>query len=375
MQGSVRKKGDSWYYRIDLGKVDGKRTQIERYGGRRKQDADKALRNALKQLDQTGIYHEPSEMSYSDFLDEWLETCVKPERAEYTYKTYKSNIENHIKPAVGAYQLKQLSPMILQNFINGLKEKYSKSTIQLIMNIMRSSLSFAVQPYGYIISSPMQYVRLPTFEKEKNKVKIFSDVEMQSILQNFELGHVFYLPIRLSYRTGMRIGECLALRWQNVDLENKVIYVQHTLNDKSKGIRKLVPPKSKNSIRQLPFDDELLKAIKAYKAWQAANKLKYGAFYVPSDDFVCTQENGTPLISNDMRYFGMYCRKILQSDKSFHSLRHTHATALLENGATLEYVSKRLGHSSLSITADTYIHITERMNTQAIDILSNALVK
>ncbi|MBP2631562.1 MAG: integrase [Firmicutes bacterium] len=76
-----------------------------------------------------------------------------------------------------------------------------------------------------------------------------------------------------------------------------------------------------------------------------------------------------------MRYFGMYCRKILQSDKSFHSFRHTHTTALLENGATLEYVSKRLGHSSLSITADTCIHITERMNSQAISILSNALVK
>lgn len=375
MQGSVRKKGDSWYYRIDLGVVDGQRKQIERYAGKTKGAADKILRRVMKEMDQTGIYYEPSEMSYADFLDTWLERDVKLENAITTYENYKSQINNHIKPNVGVYQLKQLSPMILQDFVNKLKIRYSKSTIQLIMNIMRSSLSFAVQPYQYIANSPMKHVRLPKFKStELEQVKIFTREEMDSILTRFDINHQFYIPIRIAYRTGMRLGECLALTWENVDLENKVIHVRHTLTDKVKGQRSITPPKSQKSVRDISFDDELLKSFKTHKIRQSESKLKYGQFYTKTE-FVCTHENGIPLSSDDMRYFGQYCKKTLNTNKSFHSLRHTHATTLLENGAPLEYVSKRLGHSTLVLTANTYIHVTDKMNESAVEILNNAFVK
>lgn len=373
MEGSVRKKGNSWYYRIDLGIVSGQRKQIERYAGKTKGAADKVLRKVMQQLDQTGIYYEPSEMSYADFLDKWLEKDVKDANSISTYETYKSQIENHIKPAVGAYQLKQLSPVFLQDFINNLKKKYSKSTIQLIMNVMRSSLSRAIY-YEYIVNSPMKHVKLPKFKTEKAPVKIFTEDEIAKMLKDFSEDHRFYMPVRIAYRTGMRVGECLALTWDNIDMDNKIIYVRSTLSDKRKGQREIVPPKSQKSIRSISFDDELYRYLKMHKLHQTQNKLKYGEFYT-STKFVCTRENGDPLSSDDMRAFGVYCRNELKVEKSFHSLRHTHASALLENGAPLEYVSKRLGHASLTLTANTYIHITEKMNEQAIDILSNALVK
>jgi integrase len=375
MQGSLRKKGDSWYYRIDLGIVDGKRKQIERYAGKTKGAAGKALHKVMQQLDQTGIYYEPSETSYADFLDKWLERNVKINCSLATYGNYKTQIKNHIKPAVGAYQLKQLSPMALQDFVDKLKTAYSKNTVQLIMNIMRSSLSAAVQPYQYIADSPMKYVKLPKFKKtELETAKVFTDNEMKELLNHFDIRHQFFIPIRIAYRTGMRMGECLALTWDNIDMENRVIHVRYTLADKVKGQRTIVPPKSQNSVRDISFDDELFKALKTKKIHQSESKLKYGEFYTQTP-FVCTHENGTPVSSDDMRYFGYYCRTILKTDKSFHCLRHTHATALLENGATLEYVSKRLGHSTLSITANTYIHVTDKMNEHAVDILNKAFVK
>lgn len=375
MQGSIRKKGDSWYYRIDLGIVDGQRKQIERYAGKTKGAADKVLRRVMQELDQTGIYYEPSELSYADFLDKWLEKNVKTECAISTYHTYKAQVENHIKPNIGAYQLKQLSPMLLQDFVNKLKIKYKKSTIQVTMNVMRSSLSCAVQPYQYLIDSPMKYVKLPKFKKTELEVaKVFTEEELRQMFARFDIDHQFYMPIRLAYRTGMRMGECLALTWDNIDMDNKVIHVRYTLADKVKGIREITPPKSQKSIRDISFDDELFRALKSQKIHQSESKLKYGRFYTKTD-FVCTHENGKPVSSDDMRYFGQYCKKVLESDKSFHCLRHTHATALLENGAPLEYVSKRLGHASLSITANTYIHVTDKMNANAVDILNTAFVK
>ena len=211
-------------------------------------------------------------------------------------------------------------------------------------------------------------------ELEAAKVKVFTDDEMKAMMNHFDIHHQFFMPIRLAYRTGMRVGECLALTWENVDMENRMVYVRSTLADKIKGKRLLVPPKSKKSVRDISFDAELFMALKAEKAHQAESKLRYGKFYTKSN-FVCTHENGVPVSSNDMRYFGYYCKNVLKTDKSFHCLRHTHATLLLENGAPLEYVSKRLGHSGLSITADTYIHVTDKMNEQAVDILDSAFVK
>lgn len=376
MSGYLRKRGDSWYYRIYVGIVDGKRKQIERFGGKTKKEAEKALRMALNSMDITGAHYEPSKMSFHDYLDEWMESYVKPNLKDTTYATYRSAIDKHIKPFLGKYQLKALTPAILQKFIaNKKKEGYRKSSLNSMLVILKKSLHYAVQPCEHLKNNPALYVEMPKYQEIEKEARAFSAEELEKIFERFGPETDFYMPIMLAYHTGARLGECLALTWDDINMNEKIIHIRHTLSDK-RGDPVRTTPKSKNSVRDVPFVDALAKILKARKAREAANKLKYGQFYISTDiPYVCTHENGSVMTSNAMRYFGKFCHDVLGIDASFHNIRHTHATMLLENGAKLEYVSRRLGHSSIAITADVYAHVTDKMHERHLDILDRTLIK
>lgn len=376
MSGYLRKRGDNWYYRIYVGIIDGKRKQVERFGGKTKKDAEKALRMALNSMDITGVHYEPSKTSFHDYLDEWLKNYVKSNLKDTTYETYRSIIEKHIKPHLGKYSLRSLTPACLQKFIGGKKDEgYKKKSLNAMLVVIKKSLNYAVQPCEYIKSNPAIYVTLPKYQEIDKEARAFTPEEIQKIFERFGPETDFYIPIMLAYHTGARLGECLALTWNDIDMDEKVIHIRHTLSDKrGEPIRTI--PKSKNSVRDIPFIDALAKILKVRKAREAANKLRYGPFYTINDiPYVCTRENGAIMTSNSMRYFGKYCHEVMGVDASFHNLRHTHATILLENGAALEYVSRRLGHASISITANVYAHITRKMHERHLDILDRSLLK
>lgn len=376
MSGYLRKRGDHWYYRIYIGIIDGKRKQIERFGGKTKKEAEKALRVALNSMDVTGLHYEPSKMSFHDYLNEWLENYVKANLKNSTYETYRSAIEKHIKPSLGKYALRAITSALLQKFIGSKKDEgYKKNSLNTMLVILKKSLNYAVQPCEYIKSNPAIYVTLPKYQEAPKEARAFTSEELKKIFDRFGPETDFYMPIMLAYHTGARLGECLALTWDDIDMDEKIIYIRHTLSDKNgEPVRTI--PKSKNSIREIPYIDALGKILKARKVREAANKLKYGQFYITNGvPYVCTRENGALMTSNAMRYFGKYCHGILRLDASFHNLRHTHATRLLENGAKLEYVSRRLGHASISITADVYAHVTNKMHERHLDILNQTLLK
>ena len=372
MLGSVRKRGSKWYYCFDLGFVNGKRKRIERVGGFTKKEAEAALRKALSELDTTGIHSKPTELSFADYLDQWNKDYVQVNLKHNTQLNYQKVIDNHLKPELGDYKLKYLQPKLLQNFINEKKKcGYSKSTVSLILTILSKCLNYAVQPCGYIKSNPTQYVDLPKIEEIKKESHVFTKNELKYIFETFKKGHDFYIPLMVALHAGTRLGETLGLLWDNIDLENKIIKIRYTLISENNK-RKLTSPKTNTSYREIPLGNELYKVLKAHKKYQTENKLKYGQYYIHSK-FVCTKENGTPLTSDDLRYFGMFCRKKLDIKANFHSLRHTHATVLLENGADIKEISCRLGHANLSTTMDVYSHVTKKMSDKSISILDKNL--
>ena len=163
-----------------------------------------------------------------------------------------------------------------------------------------------------------------------------------------------------------------ALKWENVDLENKIISVNYTLVSKGKGIFELGTPKTKSSYRKIDIGDTLASILKKHKLYQKENKLKYGSYYTNSD-FVCTKENGELVTTDSLKYLSRVVNYDLKIPFNFHSLRHTHATMLIENGANIKTVQKRLGHSKLSTTMDTYAHVTDKMKTEAVNILENII--
>ena len=154
MKESVRKRGDICYYRINLGIIDNERKEIERAVGTIEKEAWKALRQAMVDLDQTGRYFEPSSKSFSDYLDEFIESR-ELNLKEYTLIIYKSAIKNHLKPALGKYKIKNISPVLIQKFIDSKKRVgFSKNTTLLIFAVLRKALKYAVHPFGYIKINP-----------------------------------------------------------------------------------------------------------------------------------------------------------------------------------------------------------------------------
>ena len=137
MQGGVRKKGDTWYYYFDLAKVDGKRKKIERKGGSTKKEALTALRNAIAEYENAGTLKSDNDISYSDYLDYWMNNYVKIQCKRTTEALYKRYIEQHIKPILGLYKLKTLNPSILQDFLNKKSiNGFSKNTVSSFYGLL-----------------------------------------------------------------------------------------------------------------------------------------------------------------------------------------------------------------------------------------------
>ncbi|MCC0652206.1 site-specific integrase [Clostridioides sp. ES-S-0001-03] len=370
MKGGVRKRSNKWYYYFDLGIVEGKRKKVERVGGNTKKEAEKALREALNEYENSGIVFEESNISLSDYLDFWFKEYVLLNCKYNTQESYRINIEKHIKPKLGVYKVKALTPAILQNFINKkYKEDYSQSTLQVLKAILHRSLKSAVYPYKHIRENPMQYVSIPKtkIKTETKKVKTITLEEFNQTLNIFPQDSFQRIVLLIGFYTGMRRGEIIALTWDDIDLDNKTITVKHTLIKKKNGMFELNQPKTESSCRTIFTGDTLVRALKEHKLYQKKMKLKYGEFYFDSD-WVCTKENGQQVTIHTMDTIVRQIREVLNNGFHFHCLRHTHATLLLENGANIKDIQNRLGHSQLSTTMDTYSHVTDKMKNETVDI-------
>lgn len=375
MKGGVRKRGKKWYYYFDAGVVDGKRKKIERVGGITKREALDSLREALNEFDACGTYVDETEISIADFLDSWFEGYAMLNCRYNTLKGYRTIINIHIKPELGLYKLKNFSSRTAQDFINmKAAEGYSKSTLSGIMGVMSMSLRWAIHPQKLIKENPMLYVKIPKIEvtKKESNLKVISLDEFKKIIERFPFPSPSHVLLQLAYHTGMRGGEVCGLTWDNIDFENNTITVNKTLIYKSGGKSELSDPKTSCSNRDILVGKTLMSILKKQKVWQAQNKLMYGTYYKDSD-FVCTRKDGTNVIATSIVSLNKIINTQLGIDFTFHDLRHTHATMLLEAGGNIKDIQRRLGHSKLSTTMDTYSHVTNKMSQDSVDLFESII--
>jgi hypothetical protein len=174
MEGSLRRRGSKWYYSFEAGSVDGKRKRIERVGGRTKKEAAAALREALQEYENAGFFFEPSEISVADYMDYWTKNYVEINCKYHTIEAYQNIIDNHIKPGLGSFKLKSLTPVILQEFINQkYLSGYSKNHLTNMITVLSGSFKYAVHPCKFIKENPMQYVKHPKYEHSKKDTEQF----------------------------------------------------------------------------------------------------------------------------------------------------------------------------------------------------------
>ncbi|KAE9633749.1 tyrosine-type recombinase/integrase [Defluviitalea raffinosedens] len=404
MEGHIRKRGNKWYYSFEAGTVNGKRKRIERVGGRTKKEAEAALRKALQEYENAGLHFEPSEISVADYMDYWLKEYVLLNCKYNTQKNYKNVIENHIKPALGIYKLKSLNPQILQEFINSkYLYGYSKNHLMNMITVLSGSLKYAVHPCKFIKENPMQYVKYPKYEHSKAEIdhKIITKEEFEKIIERFPLGSSFYIPIMIGYHTGCRIGEVMGLTWKDIDLKERTIHVNKIIYKRNQNWY-FGPTKTQSSVRSISIGQTLIDALKKHKKLQMENRIKYGQYYTQQYeveevegndklrriyslpvsinpgtmspiDMVCTKENGEIVTPDTFKYASRVINYELGIVFNFHSLRHTHATTLIENRANIKDVQKRLGHTRISTTLDTYTHATEAMSKETVNIFEKAI--
>jgi integrase len=370
MRGHIRKHGDGWQYVVYIGKdpITGKK-KYKSKTFKRQSDCEKAMNKLIRELE-TGQFVDSKTMTLADYLDYWLETYAKVNVTDSTYKRYTeftTNIKNHI----GIAKLQDLKPAHIQQYYSKLVDEgtLSNSTILKIHRMLHLALKHAVG-WQMIYNNPSDSVTPP--KVVKTEMKVWDEDTAKNFL-DFIKDEKIYLPVKIALETGMREGEISALKWENVDLINGVIYV--TLNMQYLyGTLTLKEPKTKKSKRKIVLFKTTIEALKAQRKKQIENKLLLGELY-NDNNFVCTHENGDPFIPQYISKRFQLCEKAYNKENNkapieiirFHDLRHTHATWLLKKGINPKIVSERLGHANVSITLDTYSHVLPDIQKQAIE--------
>lgn len=392
---NTRKRGSKWEYRFEGAKISGERKQLTKGGFRTKKEALEAGTKALSEYNNAGFHFSPSEISFSDYLDYWMENYCALNLKRTTYTNYLKKVDLHLKPALGQYKLKALTPAVLQAFINmKFNAGYSRNTLAVVKGVLSGSLSYAVEPSAFIQSNPMLMVKLPSMRAEakvptrKKQKHIITKEQMQQILERFPEGTSQYIPLLLAYHCGLRLGETFALTWDDVNFDNKTIDINKQVQEKE-NCWTFENPKYDSS-RLIKADSVLLDILKAAKVKQERFRDFYGEHYTKLfiDDkrrlnttgegeeiqLINCRENGTYIQPRVMQHCGRIVHYQLGlKDYDYHSLRHTHTTMLLEAGANPKDIQHRLGHKSLDITLQVYAHVTEKMQDDTISILESIL--
>lgn len=316
------------------------------------------------------------------YFEEWLEIYKKPFVKPMTYSVQERSVRLNIIPRWGNYKLKEITRKEYQEWINELRKKYSEGTVRRIHSIMSSALDDAIHEFDILLENPAKKIKIPKDTGKNDKVSYFTREELQKFLEavkpvkyaNYQHSIQYYVLFSLLARTGLRIGEALALTWDDIDLEKGTLKVDKTLVYPLNSTPYISTPKSKKSVRTIKLDEYTVKLLKKHRINQKEVYLRYPNYKPSTQNLVFHQRDGRWLRTNVVReYFKEVCKRAGVPVLSPHALRHTHAVHLLEAGANIKYVSERLGHASTKITADTYLHVTPKIEDDALDLYQRYL--
>ena len=374
-RGHVYKRGDSWTFILDTSLPGQRRRQKSKGGYRTKRDALKALNEAQSTV-QRGIYVEPSKLSVKTFLvDHWL-PAIESGLRKSTFEGYRSAIRSHVISHLGEMRLQALTPDSLNAFYATLlkegrrdgKGGLSPKTVHNVHVMLHKALHDAVR-WNYLPRNVAEFSDPPRQTSSGKAMRTWTPEELRSFLQVVENDPLFAAWV-LSASTGMRRGEVLGLRWQDIDFDRRRLAIRQTIISIDYRVE-ISEPKTARGRRSVALDTGTVTALRAHRASQNQEKLILGEAYQDMGLVFC-RADGTPVHPD--RFTQMFDKHVRDSGIPrirLHDLRHTHATLALAAGIHPKVVSERLGHSTVAFTMDVYSHAIPSMEAEAADTIAN----
>lgn len=336
--------------------ADGRRHSIY---AKTRRAAQERLRTALQGADH-GIRPIGQQLPVAVYLDDWLATSVSQRCRPTTIYSYTDTVRRYIVPAIGRIPLAKLEPEHVGRMLADLSAsgRLSPTTVRYAYAVLRIALGRALKQ-GKVLRNVATLVDPPA--KATHELRPLTAGEARAFLASVagdRFGPLFLAAIG----TGMRQGELLGLRWQDVDLDAGTITVRHTLE---RGSRVLAEPKTERARRTLSLPSGVLTGLREQRRRQLEERMATGGRW-HDGDFVFAAGNGRPLDPrNVLRAFHTALAAAALPRQPFHAMRHACATLLLEQGEELSVVSRILGHADLSTTADVYAHFTRGLSERA----------
>ena len=370
-EGNIRKRKDGrWEGRYTAGHdpVTGKQI-FKNVLGKTQNEVKVKLKKALVEAGQVD-FTKTGQYTVGTWMDTWFENVAKIKVRPSSHQTYKGYIDNHIKPSIGKIPLEKLTTMDLQKFYRKLLTKgrverieskeqpkgLSAKTVRNINQVISSAMDLAVAQ-KIILTNPTNACELPKVEHQE--MQTIPAEQLQAFLEEARATGVYEMYY-IELATGLRRGELLGLKWNDIDWKNGIIKVRRQVARVDGQIVE-APLKTKNSYRAVSISPQAIEVLREQKC-------------KTNDQYVFPSPNGGPISPDSVNNM---LKRVLERagipKVRFHDLRHTFATIALQNGVDIKTVSGMLGHFSAGFTLDTYAHVTTSAQKEAAQTIGNIL--
>ena len=347
---------------------DGKRRYVS---GRTKEEARRALREARANTDQ-GLLFDADNLKVGEYLDRWLADSVSDTVKATTFERYEQITRLHLKPALGRVKLKALTPAHVRGlYREKLEAGSSARTVRYIHTTLHKALKQAVMD-GLIPRNATEAVKPP--QPTREEIHPLTPEQAKRLLQvAHESGDRLEALYVLAIHTGLRQGELLGLKWDDVDLDDGSLQVRRTLAITKNGFV-FTSPKTSGSRRSVKLTQRATEALRSHLERQLGEIDRVGSLW-SENGLIFASETGEPLDRRAVTKlkFKPLLKRAGLPEIRFHDLRHTCATLLLTRNVNPKIVSEMLGHSTIAITLDTYSHVLPNMRDQAAAAMEEAL--
>lgn len=327
-------------------------------------EAAKKIEAKLTLGDLGVIDDKPKPPLFKEYAQLWLEGYIKPLRRDTTYERYQSIMERHVFPVLGKVPIDEIKRGDIRNLLMALLRKgASWETVCLVRNVISGPMVHALDD-EIITANPISgiFKRISKPRSPKKEIDPLKHEEvalyLEACARHYPEHYHFFLT---AFRTGMRLGELLALKWRDIDWYGKFILVRRSYK------RGRLDHTKTGKQRRVDMSNQLFEALRELHIRRKKEALESGKGKV--EEFIFPR-NGKPIEQNSIRYpFKRILEKAGLREIRFHDIRHTFASLLFSDGASPVYVKEQMGHSSIQITVDIYCHLIPNSNRDMVNRL------